>query len=143
MGCKGSGRFLWLTVFNNIEIHSEISCENAVVDIDFDKFFNPDKVGVDNRIVEQNITILQFTNVTDRYYNLDKSIDFRVDADLDRICDSVKEYLLIKLFLLKNRNIAFRIKFVMDGREKLICNEDIPNLSHVDFKVPTEIGLLR
>ena len=40
LGCKGSGRFLWLTVFDNICVHSDVNNENVSVDIDFDKNFD-------------------------------------------------------------------------------------------------------
>lgn len=137
MGCKGSGRFLWLTVFNNIHVLSEVATENVLVTIPFDKNFSDNKIKIENKPIAFNKTILEFKNITKRFYDLSKKIDGRFDANLDKICESVQEYLLIKLFLLKNKKILFNIKFKMDNLEKTISNEDIPDLHYSEFKIST------
>lgn len=142
MGCKGSGRFLWLTVYDHISVYSEVATENVVVDFDFNKKFDTKNIKPQQKKVTENKTILSFGDVTKRFYDSNKNIDTRAIANIDKICESVKEYLLIKLFLLKNRGISFNIVFKMDDKERKILNADIPNLKREDFKLETTIGFI-
>lgn len=143
-GCKGSGRFTWLNVFNNIDIHSELLLEQKTVDIAFSKLYDlkTNKIEQNANIIAQKTTI-SFKNVTERIYKpSDKKtslIDNREIADLDSIYDKIFDYLMIKLFLLNRKNIQFCIILKIDERTRTITNADIPQLQYIQFSIPTNM----
>ena len=63
LGCKGSGRFTWLNVFNRITIESKVASEQVIVKIPFDIGFSKDKIQVDNGKVQETITTITFADV--------------------------------------------------------------------------------
>lgn len=143
-GCKGSGRFTWLNVFQNIDILSEIPAESKVVEISFSKQYDPKtkKVTPNYSLTEQKTTIT-FRNVTNKFYNptqnKNTSIDMRENADLENIYYKIFNYLLIKLFLLKRKNKVFSITLKLDEKKKIITNNDIPQLNLRQFSIPTNM----
>ncbi len=144
LGCKGSGRFTWLNVFQNIDIHSELLSEKKVVDITFSKAYDlkTKKIVSDNSIMAQKTTI-SFNNLTDRIYKPAKKksvlVDNREIADLDVIYGKIFDYLMIKLFLLNRKGIPFCITLKIDSDVKTITNNDIPLLKSVQFNIPTNM----
>lgn len=111
IGCKGSGRFTWLSVFNIIQVDSFLADQNKHIHINFDLNFDG-QIITDNVEVEKNKTIITFSNVTDKFYhrNIDGKIkDKRYSSDPQKIKQEILNYLLIKLFLLKKQDVDFEI----------------------------------
>ena len=124
LGCKGSGRFTWLKVFKNIDIESDVQNEQCKVNIPFSLDFEERDMSVVKSTIDKNSTIIKFTNVTSTYYNNVSDgrsrIDLRCNADIDEILASIKEYLLIKLFLLKQQGKQFTITIMIDENTRVI-----------------------
>ncbi len=143
LGCKGSGRFTWLKVFENIDIESHIKDEQKKVFIPFSLGFEEKDMSVIESTIEQNSTIIKFTNVTSAYYNNVSDnrlrLDTRYNADIDEILASVKEYLLIKLFLLKQRGKQFSITLKLDENIRVINSDSIPKLENCEFNIYSDI----
>lgn len=144
LGCKGSGRFTWLNVFQNIDIHSEIPAKNKIVEISFSKQYDPNtKTITPSHSLTERQTTITFNNVTDKFYNPTKNkntfIDMRENADLDNIYNKIFNYLLIKLFLLKRKKRIFSITLILDNNKKTITNNDIPQLNLRKFSIPTNM----
>ena len=142
LGCKGSGRFTWLNVFQNIDIISELPQENKIVQIHFSKNYGENDISIKTDASTKNQqTIITFTNITEQIYNSSKSskgtIDLRESADLDAIYSKLFDYLLVKLFLLKRKNRNFCIELVLENHKKIINNSNIPQLESKQFSIPT------
>ena len=108
LGCKGSGRFTWLSVYKKINIHSEIFRLKEIREFDFDTNYSEDAVSCvkDDSIVE-NKTIITFTGLNEKYKRQSK--DGQMFAILSDIKNHILNYLAIKLFLLKKSGIHFEI----------------------------------
>ena len=143
LGCKGSGRFTWLKVFDKIDIVSYIKEENKKVFIPFKLDFEEDQMEIQDSSVNSNSTIISFSNITPNYYNNVSDgryrVDFRVNADIDYITNSIKEYLLIKLFLLTKQGKNFSIKIKIDNNERIISSDNIPELQLCKFNIFSDI----
>lgn len=145
-GCKGSGRFTWLTVFKNIDIESYISESNSIVKIPFSKDFGNDmvkKISSDSPI-DKNKTIISFKNLSDRIYCCvgGKRIDRRENSNLLNIYNKILDNLMVKLFLLKDKNIEFNIKLKLNKSEMVINNNTIPSLNYVDFYIKPDFEII-
>jgi hypothetical protein len=136
LGCKGSGRFTWLSVFNNIQIESEIVSEGKRITIPFSLGFNEEYITIEQKSdITNNRTTITFTDI---------SSDFEkeriVDRDkLEKVFESVKEYLLVKLFLLKKDGKQFRIAFRLDDELHTLTTDDIPDLESKTFAIPSDL----
>ena len=142
LGCKGSGRFTWLSVYENISITSQIINEQNLVTIPFNKQFSKADIHVDSSTVDSNKTVIKFSDITDKYYtNIPdvKIIDKRTVADVNQLCKSITEYLLIKLFFLKQAGINFEIILKMDENCAVINKDSIPDLKFTQFSIESEI----
>lgn len=144
LGCKGSGRFTWLKVFKNILIVSELKDTNKRVKIPFSVNFgnqNIDETLVEYKI-EQNTTKVIFSDLAEDYFrsSTDKKYkrDRRENADLEIIYEKINNSLLVKLFLLKQQGVKFDICLMLDGKEKHITNETIPNLEFQEFTMKAD-----
>ena len=92
LGCKGSGRFTWLSVYNDIHIQSEVVDEQQKINIPFSLDFKSENdIECIPYKVTKNKTIMEFSNVTKRFYDPSKDIDRRAAADLTEIKDAVIE----------------------------------------------------
>ncbi len=143
LGCKGSGRFTWLSVFEKINIVSQVKSENKEVLIPFSLDFNTDDIIVNDKQVSATETTITFSDVTKNFYRVpsdnEKIIDKRCIADLLFIKNAIIEYLLIRLFLLKKNNKPFNITLKMDSQTEKIVSDDIPDLSEKAFSIYSEI----
>ena len=137
LGCKGSGRITWLKVFENIDISSDVLAEQNNVAIHFTIDYD-DKVVITPIDVKQNKTIIKFNNVTDKYFN-GNDVDNREIADVEKLKTAIQQYLLKRLFLLKNKNYNFKIVLNLNGQQKIINNDTIPNLSSDTMRIYSEI----
>lgn len=86
IGCKGSGRFTWLSVFENIKIESYLKDEGVKVFIPFSKSFKKEDVVQEATSVDIQKTIITFTNITKQFYQAEtvteRGIDKRFIADI-------------------------------------------------------------
>ena len=144
LGCKGSGRFTWLKVFKNILIESELKETNTRVIIPFSINYGNNNIDstLANHKIEQNSTRITFTDLTEEYYKVatDKTHkkDKRENADLNAIYDKIFNSLLVKLFLLKQKNIRFDICLILKEQRLHITNDSIPALKSEDFTMPAD-----
>lgn len=148
IGCKGSGRFTWLSVFNIIQVDSFLADQNKHIHINFDLNFDG-QIITDNVEVEKNKTIITFSNVTDKFYHRNsdgKTKDKRFSSDPQKIKQEILNYLLIKLFLLKKQNVDFEISISCkksdkeDPIEVKINPSDIPNLDYEKFSIRSKVN---
>lgn len=148
IGCKGSGRFTWLSVFNIIQVDSFLASQNKHIHINFDLNFDG-QIITENVEVEKNKTIITFSNVTDKFYhrNIDGKIkDKRYSSDPQKIKQEILNYLLIKLFLLKKQDVNFEISILCEKSAKenpievKIKPSDIPNLDYENFSIRSKVN---
>ncbi len=135
LGCKGSGRFTWLSVYENIHIESEVVDEQKRINIPFSLNFKAESILITPVNVTKNKTVMEFSNVTKKFYNMSEKIDKRTIANLSEIKSAIIEYLLIKLFLLKLKNIKFNITLKIGNEHEFINFESIPDLSAKEFDI--------
>lgn len=141
MGCKGSGRFTWLNVYNKIEIISKIPTTQEFVKIPFSINFGAEDIKVMNlkEKIDEPQTIIKFSDLTLNIYNnvsdRRKRIDKREDADLDKIYNKIYNYLLVKLFLLNKKGITFNITIKLDNKTRIIDNASIPRIEVRNFSI--------
>ena len=140
LGCKGSGRFTWLNVFENIFIESEVSSENTLVKIPFHIRYNDEMDTITGQAYTTSKTVITFSKVTDRYYNPNQNIDYRIFAEIDSITENITQNLLIKLFLLKRDGKRFSIKIKINEEEREITESTIPDLDSKEFNITSEIN---
>ena len=142
LGCKGSGRFTWLSVFDEIFIESNIVNEQVSVMIPFTKHFDKSLISIQECNTDTNITKISFNKVTSRFLSKDKEgkiIDKRGLADVDSLCDEIKEYLLIKFFFLKQAGKKFEITLLLDDEKRVINDASIPDLKFTNFEIISEV----
>ena len=142
IGCKGSGRFTWLKVFEKISITSFVKETQKQVNINFDLEYDR-KVEEIPAKVNENKTIINFSKVNNEfcYYNSKKKlVDKREIADPNIIKNKIINYLLIKLFLMKKDKKDFRIDISCKHTTVSIIPDDIPNLLKKDFTIFSDIN---
>lgn len=144
LGCKGSGRFTWLKVFKNILIVSEVKATNMRVTIPFSVNYGNQDItsSLANTKIDENITRVTFTDLTEEYFKATTDKKYRKDkrenADLSVIHDKIYNSLLVKLFLLKQKNIKFDICLILGEQEMHITTASIPDLESADFTIPAD-----
>ena len=140
LGCKGSGRFTWLSVFENINIESYLKDRQEKILIPFSTKFNKNNdIKIEMADVRDQKTLITFSNITEQFYKApnetEKGIDKRFVADVKLIKRAILEYLLIRLFLLKKKEIAFNITLKLGDETETINYQDIPDLKYKDFAI--------
>jgi len=117
LGCKGSGRYTWLSVYNKIEIESKLKTENKIIKIPFSVNFKDEDIirEIPQTKVAHNETKIVFSGVTAKFSDANEN----EDADLQKIYNRVFDFLLVKLFLMKKENKQFTIKMVIGSMKKL------------------------
>ena len=139
LGCKGSGRFTWVSVHRDIHIQGEIVSEQQTIAIPFSLDFKAEDIKLMPYKVTENKTIMEFSNVTEKFYDAYQKIDRRFVANLSEIKDAVVEYLIIKLFLLKRQSTAFNIILKIGAEQEVINFDSIPDLSSKTFNIFSDI----
>lgn len=138
IGCKGSGRFTWLSVFKSIQIDSFLMNERKHVHIDFDLNYDG-QAKIDNNVdILENKTIITFNNVTDKYYHrsTDRNVkEKRFSSNPAMIKKEIFNYLIMKLFLLKRQSVNFEISIICENVEEKITSADIPFLESKKFVI--------
>ncbi len=124
LGCKGIGRLTWLRIFKSVLIESVTSDE--IVKIDFNINFSKSK----NITIEKNTenkankTVITFKDMIEP-----KTVDF------DKLCENIRNHLLIKLLLLKREGKEFTIELKSGECLSKITNLNIPELSEKQFDI--------
>ena len=144
IGCKGSGRFMWLSVFNDIHIVSCISSLKQKIEFDFNLSFDYEQTKISKTDYNecQNKTVISFRNVTSAFktkVTKKGTIDKRDFANPYEIKTKIIDYLLVKLFLLKRENKTFVISIVYNDEKEEITNNDIPDLEEKEFDVVSDL----
>ena len=126
LGCRGVGRLTWLRIFKNIEIESVTSDE--IVKINFDINFNKsENISIEkNKAHKANKTLITFKDIVES-----KSDKF----DFEKLCENIRNHLLIKLLLLKNEGKEFIIELNAAEHSNEITNLNIPELSEKQFDI--------
>lgn len=141
-GCKGSGRFTWLSVYDKIEIISYIQNEQMQVSILFDYNYSKEKNMIFPCKVEKNKTIISFSGVNERFIRKNKKgkiIDDRDIADPKKLKQQILDYLMIKLFLMKKNHKEFNIIIKCNNEIETITQKDIPQLLSKSFYIYSEL----
>lgn len=144
MGCKGSGRFTWLSVFEKIGVTSCISSEKKRITFDFnyDYDFENSNVVEEEFEANENNTTISFRNVTNDFrtkITKKGTIDKRDFADPNDIKNKIIDYLLVKLFLLKKKGVHFEIIIKSNEESAKISDQEIPDLGEKVFNVTSEL----
>ena len=138
-GCKGSGRFTWLSVFSNIHIQSEVASENKYVDFFFNTDFSDEKICVQSKVFANSKTIISFSDVGKRFFDAETGFDNRDIADIDLIKNAIECSMNLKLFLMKKERKCFSIVINVGDKQVEINEKTIPELDQVDFKIRSEV----
>ena len=143
IGCKGSGRFTWLCVYNNVYIESYVASESRKVSIVFHRKFNGER---DFHIEQGNVactkTKIRFEGVTERYFmpaRTKKAFDKRPIANLAELRENIIDYLLVPLFLKKKDGGSFDIRIKMNDEVCHILPADIPDLSMKEIRIHSSL----
>ena len=124
LGKLGSGRFIWLKVFDKVKIISHFTDKDVIIDF----VRNYDDIKYEETKVKNSevFTEIIFSEVTQEY-SAKKPV-----YNIDYICNNLQAQLLPKLLLWKQHNK--NVKIEIDGK-KIISNEDLPELKVLDFEV--------
>lgn len=138
LGCRGSGRFTWLTVFNQIDIISYVKDEKTIVKIPFSMDFDREKI--ETRAcdtISQTSTTITFRYVTSKYYRTSgkKKLDKRVLVDVKEIKKSIVDYLFLKLSFFFDINPQAIITIFGNGEKEFIQKTDINQLETIRFSI--------
>ncbi len=124
LGKLGSGRFIWLKVFDKVKIISHFTNKDVI--IDFVRNYDDIKYEETKVTNSELYTEIIFSEVTQEY-STKKPV-----YDVDYICHKLQAQLLPKLLLWKQHNK--NVKIEIDGK-RIISNEDLPKLQMVAFEV--------
>ncbi len=124
LGKLGSGRFIWLKVFDKVKIISHFTDKDVI--IDFVRYYDDIKYEETKVKNSEVFTEIIFSEVTQEY-SAKKPV-----YNIDYICNNLQAQLLPKLLLWKQHNK--NVKIEIDGK-KIISNEDLPELKVLDFEV--------
>lgn len=124
LGKLGSGRFIWLKVFDKVKIISHFTDKDVI--IDFVRNYDDIKYEETKVTNSELYTEIIFSEVTQEY-STKKPV-----YDVDYICHKLQAQLLPKLLLWKQHNK--NVKIEIDGK-RIISNEDLPKLQMVAFEV--------
>jgi len=106
------------------------------VTIPFSLGFNEEDISVEQKDkISNNTTTITFTGISSDYEK-ERIID---KNKLEKIFESVKEYLLVKLFLLKRDEKKFNIVFNLDNESHSLTNYNIPDLESKTFTIPSVV----
>lgn len=137
LGCKGIGRFTWLKIFDNISIESFTGEEK--VSFTFNSNFSENDITAESNTTSKK-TIVSFLDINSNYYkkfNNAKLIesDESLIVDLEKIKETISDYLSVKLFLLDNLNVQFSIKINLGSKSVIINNSNITKFDEKTFSL--------
>lgn len=123
-GKLGSGRFIWLKVFDTVEIKSTLV--NRTVEINFVKNYDEIVSKEEKAKNSTNRTVISFKNVTPDY------IEEMPEYDIDKMEKEITDQLLPKL-LLFNQSKKF-VEINIDDK-RIIKNDNLPAINKETFEV--------
>ncbi len=135
LGCKGVGRFTWLKVFNDINIESYF--DSKLTSFVFNRSFSEDSIKTISATSKQKQTKIEFKNVTQEYVsiNQEKPKDLRAKANLNELYLDIQNHLLVKLLMLKEQSLNFKIELKLDNKIKNIDSSSLGSLSTTSFAI--------
>ncbi len=142
LGCKGVGRFTWLKVFEDIKIESHVS--GMLIKFDFNQNTSLDEIEESQTpALGNNKTTISFDCVSNGYLDYYKNgklkYDKREQANIEEITQKIEDYLLPKLFLLKEeQKRTFNIVLKLKNKECSITNLSIITLNKDCFTIKDE-----
>ncbi|MFY4862098.1 ATP-binding protein [Aliarcobacter butzleri] len=123
LGCKGIGRFLYLKIFEKIQIKSLDKCLDFVIDKDIK--------------VSNLETKIETTKV---YFNVPKK---KFYVNYEKLEQDLKDHFIAYFKLKENENKKININiFKDDNSERIIKSTDIPKFETVKFKINTHEFIL-
>ena len=146
LGCKGSGRFTWLNVFNSINITSYVYKSQTIVNIPFNLEFDRQKIEIEPSKVEKSKTIIEFKYVTEKYYREPdfncnkKGYDKRIVSDSGEIKNAIIDYLYVAFAQLKERGFHFKIVINTSCGSSVISEQDICEPNKCDFRIEKDFN---
>ena len=146
LGCKGIGRFTWLKVFEDIKIESCIN--NKLIKFDFNKNTSLDDIKVEEGFkLGTKKTTIYFSDIATSFIKYSKKgvliHDKREEANLAEIKQKIEDYLLPKLFLLKEeKQRTFQISIKLNNNTLIIDDKSIIKLEKDSFTLSRENTLL-
>ena len=135
LGCKGVGRLTWLKAFKRVGIESRLKTNKVIIDFD-DNFSEANVKETKEPNTDQTSTCITFSNVLPSFLPTKKNQkDKREDGDIEEVCKKIKQYLLVKLALLKEQGRNFCISVTIDKERRCITTADIPDLTKKQFSI--------
>lgn len=127
IGCKGSGRFTWLCVYENITIDSNIK-KGKSIHIEFNENGIDIKENGVSQInsLEESKTHIEFKDIKKKF------LDRKENVDLLKIKKEIISYLFIKFFMLKKQGKKFLIE--ISHRDK-IEKIELADINNVESKI--------
>lgn len=139
-GCKGVGRFVFLKVYRDASYTSYLLDGQEKKSFNFDFDFESDNAESEDFEVVENKTTLFLSGVRNKYFDLEKGIDRRLEIDLATIRKKVLLHLIPTLFFYKRKNHNVHIDFVDTGTSESvsITSDDVPEFEETSFEIPIE-----
>ena len=135
LGCKGVGRLTWLKVFKKVKIESRLKTSNVVIDFD-NNFSEANVKETQEPNTDKTSTRITFSDVLPSFLPTKKNQkDKREDGNIEEIYKRIKQYLLIKLALLKEQKRDFDISVTIGKECRCITTADIPDLTKKQFSI--------
>lgn len=137
-GCKGVGRFIFLKVFNKASFTSYLSEGQEKKTFAFSFEFDSNGIVCEDCKVSENRTILSLSHIRNRYFDIDKHIDRRIEMDLNAIRKNVLLHLIPTLFFYKSKGNDVVVEFFDTKTNDIvsITSHDVPEFEKKSFMIP-------
>jgi len=148
LGCKGVGRFIFLKVYKSVHYKSSLAKEQEVRSFTFNFDFDTDNIKIvpvdqNDPPINTNKTEISFEGVTLAYQEASKSVDRRIDLELDVIRENVLIHLIPTLYFYKKKRVGIDIelKDTKTGQTVSITSADVPDFSDKKFTIRDKDGM--
>lgn len=138
LGCKGVGRLTFLKVYRNVRYNSKLKDEKEVRSFVFNEIFDTDNLNKEkNEEITENLTEVQFIEVTPEYFNTERDLDRRIYLDLPEIKEKILLHLIPTLFFYQKRGVNIEIQIIdsTSGELEIIVPSDVPSFQQKPFVV--------
>jgi hypothetical protein len=142
IGGKGVGRFVFLKLYENVHFKSLLVKEKEIIEFHFNVDFDTDNLKKVKSIVNENQTEISLTSLTAQYFNTERSVDRRINLDLEVIREKVLLNLIPSLFFYKKKGKAITIEFTDSAtlQTTSIESENVPYFNEKIFEVKNRDG---
>jgi hypothetical protein len=143
LGCKGVGRFVFLKVYKHANFSSSIVSKQEIRSFRFDFDFDTDNIKSSSSKVDQNLTEVNLTSLSESYLNPDKHFDRRIEMNLEAIKEKVLLNLIPTLFFYKKNGVEITITFIdqTTADKVFIEPKDIPDFNERKFNITDREGI--